>query len=261
MVRVYILFSLFCFQVLISQLRVDYCVFHRIDSLTTQEAVVPYDVRLFIDGNETLYVSEARIQSDSLRLKLRANMDFGVLSVPRKKGFQSEYITGDLKNNIITQHTRINDEGFKFEWKVDTKWTLDTQTKKIGEYTAKKAMGKLSGRNYTVWYTTEIPIPAGPFKFFGLPGLVLEAEDDTGDVRFELISIKKSDRMNVKECIIENANEKTVKTYSEYLKVFKNAMHARPAQVLYDFADQESKKRLEENYQAKVRIYNNFIER
>ncbi|WPC10422.1 hypothetical protein LEQ03_04770 [Riemerella anatipestifer] len=88
MVRVYILFSLFCFQVLISQLRVDYRVFHRIDSLTTQEAVVPYDVRLFIDGNETLYVSEARIQSDSLRLKLRANMDFGVLSVPRKKDFK-----------------------------------------------------------------------------------------------------------------------------------------------------------------------------
>ncbi|MDY3364294.1 hypothetical protein PG623_09840 [Riemerella anatipestifer] len=130
MVRIYILFSLFCFQFLISQLRVGYRVFHRIDSLTTQETVVPYDVRLFINGDETLYVSESRIQSDSLRLKLRTNIDFGILSVPRKKGFQSEYITGDLKNNIITQHTRINDEGFKFEWKVDTKWTLDTQTKK-----------------------------------------------------------------------------------------------------------------------------------
>jgi len=258
--RRYILFFFFFSQFLSAQLEIQYRVYHRIDSLMSQDTVNPYDAKLFILNDKTVYASNARIQSDSLRIQLRKSMDFSVLSVSKKKGFQNEYITADLKNKTIAQHARINDKSFRFDSKADVQWKSEPTTKRIGPYLARKATGILSGRHYTVWYTTEIPIPAGPFKFFGLPGFVLEAEDDTKDIRFELVSVKKL-TTGLEEVLIENHNEKSIKDYQEYLHVFKSSMHARPGQELYNFADQESRKRLDDNHAAKVRKYNNFIER
>ena len=258
--KFFLLFFLFFIQFLTSQVTVDYRVYHRIDTAVAQKDVVPYDSRLFVDGNNSLYATAARFQSDSLRMRFNKSKDFSVLSISRKRGFLNEYITTDLMNMINTQHVRINDAGFRFESKNNTNWVISSERKEIGQYKARKAVGSLSGRNYTVWYTTDIPIPAGPFKLWGLPGLVLEAEDETGDIRFELISISKINT-KLKDVEILANNEKEVRSYEEYLKVFKASMHSRPAQQLYDFADDASKKRLEENYQAKIRRYNNFIEK
>ncbi len=57
-------------------------------------------------------------------------------------------------------------------------WQLIDETKKIGGLTAFKAIGKFRGRDYTAWYVREIPLPYGPWKLQGLPGLIVEAYDD-----------------------------------------------------------------------------------
>ena len=57
-------------------------------------------------------------------------------------------------------------------------WQLKKETKKIGNLVAHKATGKFRGREYTAWYTLEIPLPYGPWKLQGLPGLILEAYDE-----------------------------------------------------------------------------------
>lgn len=260
MMKKYLLLLLLCSQFVMGQFIAEYQVYHRIDSAMAIKDVIPYYAKLFVNGNKTLYVTDARIQSDSLRLRFKETMDLSILSVSKKKGNKAEYITGDLVEGIINQHVSIHDSSFKFTTQVNNKWILDNEVRQIGVYIAKKSHIHLSGRNYTVWYTTEVPFPVGPFKFYGLPGLVLEAYDDTGDVRFELVSVKNG-VPDLKKIFIENTNEKIVKSYDEYLKIFKMAMHSRPPQNLYEFADAESKQRLEENYQAKLRRYNNFIEK
>ncbi len=69
-------------------------------------------------------------------------------------------------------------------------WVLTGETKEIGSFKALKATTRFRGRNYSVWFTTEIPIPVGPWKFHGLPGLILEVQDDELGVQFLFSSIQ-----------------------------------------------------------------------
>ncbi len=53
----------------------------------------------------------------------------------------------------------------------------------------KRAVCKFRGRDYIVNYIPFKGISAGPWKFKGLPGLIVEAEDSTHEVRFKLKNI------------------------------------------------------------------------
>lgn len=69
------------------------------------------------------------------------------------------------------------------------KWELIDESKKISSYQAFKATTTFRGRNYIAWYTPEIKVNAGPWKFQGLPGLILEVTDEDKGVHFNLSSV------------------------------------------------------------------------
>ena len=71
----------------------------------------------------------------------------------------------------------------------EMKWELLEEKKKIGNYNCEKAKTVFRGRMYEVWYTPEIPLSSGPWKFNGLPGLVLSARDIQGIYSWEAISV------------------------------------------------------------------------
>ena len=58
--------------------------------------------------------------------------------------------------------------------------------KKINNYLCKNAQTYFRGRVYEVWYTEELPISLGPWKFNGLPGLILSAYDKEGVYKWEV---------------------------------------------------------------------------
>ena len=71
-------------------------------------------------------------------------------------------------------------------------WTLHPEHKRFGQYDCRRATGKYRGRDYEAWYTLDIPIPSGPFKLGGLPGLILEARTLDGIVKFQFSSLEIS---------------------------------------------------------------------
>ena len=76
--------------------------------------------------------------------------------------------------------------------KVD--WTLTEDTLTISGLPCHRATGKLYGKQWTVWYTEEMPSSAGPWKLRGLPGLIVKAEDSEGIHCFELYGTKNEVR-------------------------------------------------------------------
>jgi GLPGLI family protein len=87
----------------------------------------------------------------------------------------------------------ISDYGFDKLKVVDDRkqdWKISPDKQKIGEYNTQKASTEFAGRKWTAWFTTDIPFQDGPYKFRGLPGLILKLEDSTESHIFVLKGIK-----------------------------------------------------------------------
>lgn len=70
-------------------------------------------------------------------------------------------------------------------------WKITGEHKNIKGYLCKKAEINFGGRVWQAYYTAEIPISDGPYKFYGLPGLILEISSLDNDYSFLLKSLEK----------------------------------------------------------------------
>ena len=73
------------------------------------------------------------------------------------------------------------------------RWTLEEGSETICGYLCNKATTTYGGREWTVWYAPDIPSTAGPWKFNGLPGLIMAAKDSDSLHEFKAISFRKGD--------------------------------------------------------------------
>lgn len=103
-------------------------------------------------------------------------------------------------------------------------WKLEKETKKIGSFDCKKATTSFRGREYIAWYALEIPLPYGPWKLHGLPGLILEAYDTNKEVYFYFKKGEYPANKNQNVNFIKKGKDEdnikwhTLSEYSEYLK-------------------------------------------
>lgn len=88
-------------------------------------------------------------------------------------------------------------------------------------YRCQRAYTSFAGRDYTAWYTTQIPISEGPYKFNGLPGLIVKIYDSKNQHRFTLTSIKKL--KYIKPIALSKHNYIEI-TPQEYVYVLRNKM-------------------------------------
>lgn len=65
-------------------------------------------------------------------------------------------------------------------------WKLLSDTKVEGRYTLQKATTTFGGRNWIAWFSKDVNLSEGPYKFRGLPGLIFEIEDDKKNFIFKL---------------------------------------------------------------------------
>lgn len=115
--------------------------------------------------------------------------------------------------DVITPNLFTYDENFS-----PFQWELVQDTTSVCGYVCNKATTEYGGRRWIVWYAMDIPVSYGPWKFTGLPGLVLAARDSEGIHEFNAISIREASVFITKE-----KNAKLVATTRE--KFIKNKNH------------------------------------
>lgn len=113
---------------------------------------------------------------------------------PSKKVYT--YVFTNLADNGVTLYGKFGeDQGFYTEPIDELNWTIveDSTTTVLG-YECIMAKSDYHGRHWKAWFTPEIPIPFGPWKLRGLPGLILKADAD-GGFSFVATGLERTDRI------------------------------------------------------------------
>ena len=79
-------------------------------------------------------------------------------------------------------------------WQEDTPafgWQLTSDTCTIMGYPCQKAVTEFRGRVWHAWFCPSLPVDSGPYKFRGLPGLILKVQDSEKHFSWTMTGIEK----------------------------------------------------------------------
>lgn len=118
-----------------------------------------------------------------------------VNKLPRKK--ETLYVVKSASDSTMTVYDMIDiDEPVYYTEPYDEMaWEIGDSTKTILGYECIQAETDYHGRRWTAWFTPEIPVHDGPWKFHGLPGLILEAMTGEGRIGYVADGIENSGKI------------------------------------------------------------------
>jgi GLPGLI family protein len=160
---------------------------------------------LEIGTNLSKYYSYYVSNSDSLVADwVKKNPKVQNNRIPRQLGSKgkfegwSEYLYSeyfkDFSKNELTEYARMPYALDKYDAQYSESipilnWVIGDETQTVAGYLCQKATCKFRGREYTAWFATDIPVNNGPWKFGGLPGLILKVSDKDKLYTFECVGI------------------------------------------------------------------------
>ena len=143
----------------------------------------------YLDSLQSTPEGDAKYKEMTRGAYMSGKMD----DIPRRDG--SYYIFKSMANGKMMYYDMNGIEKYCYEEEIPRiEWELSDSTKTILGYECQMATGNLHGRKWTVWFTPEVPLMTGPWKFSGLPGLILEATDDSGLYNFAATGIQQTHR-------------------------------------------------------------------
>lgn len=256
------LFLAFTIQLLAAQkIRVTYQMKYRPDSTqtATKESIMFLDI---YDTNSSRFYAENLYKSDSIRNSGANPQSFSI-------NFNNAVVKN---NNTLKKYYRLLVDVYEVTTEVpQLEWKIASGKKKIGEYECQEATLKYKNRQWTAWFTQDIPISEGPFLFKGLPGLIIWMYDDKGNYDFFLNKLFKSffdpyDGVNFRNHNIIKVNgDQLNKIYlNNYLDPYKEA---KMGKIKMNFVDEKGNEvknvnwnELAKNKQEVIKQNNNPIE-
>lgn len=144
--------------------------------------------RLLIHGENSLFITQKKEMIDSIRyFNLDGSRFFGV----SQHGF---IILKDFKKQDIVHYEQflLNTGIYTLTERMDAlDWQILPDTATIAGYPCQKAEVSFGNRIWYAWFTQRVPISDGPYKFCGLPGLIVNMNDATNTWFFTLVSLKQ----------------------------------------------------------------------
>lgn len=174
--------------ILISQaqnLKITYTDVYSLDAPEVNLQV--FNSALFITSDKALYVAKIDSLEENGKKEIKKvfkDNDGKTRGIRTSSYPDGVYNYLDRKNKTLYNNARFNINFIYKEGLPKIKWQIKDETRKIEGITVQKAICKFRGRNYIAWFSKEIPIPLGPWKLNGLPGLIIEAHDTNKELLF-----------------------------------------------------------------------------
>lgn len=237
----YILFFLITFIKLDAQTSGSAVKIQYNETITFTPTIVNnHEATLYCKDKISYYKSEFKN-----RTKKSETQEEDVLKVVESVDKDANYeIFVDYKNKELTEN-KYEDKRLKKSFSIyetipKMNWKIEKGEKKIKNYICKKATTNFRGRIYTAWYTDKIPVSMGPWKFNGLPGLILLVEDKAGIYKWEVAKIEipskdktisvadlYSKRIKHKKVTFKEFDEKLIAAIKEKVEIVKARSQAR----------------------------------
>lgn len=162
---------------------------------------------LHFDKSTSLYEEQAKLESPGASSAM-IQVNFSGISGKYYKNLKNKAYL--LESDVFGKEFLIGDSLQKRDWK------LENETKKIGNYTCYKATYVINAEKptgaqptrltmmpqedvtVTAWYTPEIPVSNGPGYYWGLPGLILEANDGHTTLLCSKITLNPKEKFTIK---------------------------------------------------------------
>jgi GLPGLI family protein len=161
----------------------SYSVIHSIDYKTKSVLKFSADKSIF-----TTFRDDSR--NDSLPKLISSEGNTQNYRVSKDSSKKPVFFTDKENDMLITKVWKFREYHILTETLPVIDWEIKPEYKTLSDLRCQKAVGYFRGRTYTVWFTEAIPISFGPWKLRGLPGLILEAKDDTYRYFYRATKIK-----------------------------------------------------------------------
>ncbi|ANF52313.1 GLPGLI family protein [Chryseobacterium glaciei] len=259
---------------------------------STNKAEVKSDIMLLdIDKNGSKYYSREKFVSDSiskadLAKQLKGGLG-GSINIKKniKPGTIFATVTKAYPDYKVSLSEKIGQTIYKVVEDQKPEWKILPEKQKIGEYNTQKATTTFGGRQWVAWFSADIPFQDGPYKFYGLPGLIVKLEDKTGSHIMTLIGNKKTEASTEEELQlpgvtmiglggkdIEVTKKQFKKAWKDYqtdpTKDMKQSMSTLPAGAVVKMRNQDGKdigvnemyRNIEKRAKEEIQKNNNKIE-
>lgn len=113
-------------------------------------------------------------------------------TVVYKKSTQTKmgrWLRSSSTTQEVISHEVVGRDIFAVTDQSSMTWTLLDEIVTVGALKCKTATTLYRGRRWRVAYASDIPVKYGPWKLQGLPGLIVQAEDSTGQHKFRLLKL------------------------------------------------------------------------
>ena len=182
------------------------------------EGVFNYKAKLVATNGEAVYYHDKSKQAINNELDEDAEGNYIVATNNNERSQMRYYINQYSPEVYFTESYKdekylVKDKVPVIDWKISA-----NENKKIQNFDCTKATATFRGSEIVAYFSTEIPIPFGPWKFKGLPGLILEAYVGNAieNYRFSVTKIVFPFKENISLKLTEKEKEFTEVTYQNF---------------------------------------------
>lgn len=183
---------------------------------------------LFFNETESLMV-QSSTKLGMLQDESGAKIEEGAIrmSVTVKDEQGNQYYRNFNDTTLVVRHAKGTLPAYTYadSW-IEHDWKTSNKTKTVGGLEVRKATTEFRGNTFEVWYAPEINLPYGPWKLFGLPGLIVEAKDKaTGRMDYQLKSVHIPCPVDWPITAPEAEEQKTLKEHVDYRDNYVDHIH------------------------------------